>query len=153
MLKKLSENIGTIVKSEAVLIGKTSNIALQTIGLENTGQFVEEQLIDIGEDTSSSIEITGQAVEGTVKTAGGLITQNEELKQSGFEDINEVKDRFINDKVKTVREKVEDVSKIGNGLLTGDVRQAKDGVTELIGFKKSAVGLNIIDDLTQYKKD
>lgn len=122
------------------------------MGLENTGNFVEEQLIDLGENTASNIELTGQLVDGATKSIVGQITKNDELKRNGSEELNEVQTNFAAVQVKKLTEKVQDVTKIGTGLYSGDMRQAKDGATGLIGLKKSAVGLNVLDDFITVKK-
>lgn len=147
MLKKLSKDIGKLVENEYEIIGTASNQVLQKVGLENTGNFVVEQLTDIGKNSSSNIEVTGQLIEGGAKALAGYITNNDELKQDGFADLNEGQITFANAQLTNINEKVEDITKIGKGLLSGNVRQAKDGATGLIGLKKSAVGLNILDDL------
>lgn len=96
--------------------------SITKLGLENTGNFVEEQIIDIGENSSSNIEVIGQSVEGAAKAAGGYITKNDELKQCGFEDLNDATNSFATVQLTNITEKVEDVTKIGTGLLSGNIR-------------------------------
>lgn len=147
MMKGLSEKIGNLVENDYEKVGVFSNKVLQKSGFENTGNFVEEQLVDIGKNTSSNIKLTGQLAEGTVKTTTGYITKDDELKQSGITELNEGKDTYVAIQLANVNEKVEDATKVGKGLFSGDMSQVKDGVTGLIGLKKSAIGLKVLDDL------
>lgn len=147
MFKDLGKGVSEIVKVQSKLVGRGTNAVLTTVGYEQTGNFIEEQIIDFGEEKGNDIEVTATLFDAAGKSVVGMVKNDSLLKENGATDFDEAKNQWMSSKVTHYGQKLDGAKKVADGLYTGNLRQIKDGATGIIGLKKSAIAANALSDL------
>lgn len=146
MLKNMAKSIGNTLEKTISGVGELASKGISKAGLEQTADFVGQTTGMIGKASGASVQLSGQIVEGLLKTAKGQLQQDEFGRDEGVTDLKDAGTCIVKGVGRTLKVGAINAYETGAGLKNKDYNRAKQGVLNLSKLGIVAVtAVSVID--------